>query len=146
MYIAHSRKMIILEYMILVGIFAIGCLLWELRERNKMLIKSQIELIDGLQKQFLTMATRNDLDTYWESLKSELDRMVRSFQIEADKRHIVMHDRFDDIQRSLLSKTDFEKYQMDLREKESVLQEAQKKIKENRMKTMKIAFGGKEED
>jgi len=138
--------MIILEYMILVGIIVVGYMLWELRERNKILVQVLNELIEGLQKQFLVMASRSDLDTYWQSSKSEWDRLVRCLQIENDKRHVVMNDRFDDIQRSLLSKTDFEKYQTELREKEGILLEAQKKIKENRMKTMKIAFGGKEEE
>lgn len=138
--------MIILEYMILVGVIAIGYALWELRERHKVLIQVHNELIECLQKQFLAMPSRSDLDTYWQASKDEWDRLVRCLQVENDKRHVVMHDRFDDIQRSLLSKTDFEKYQIELREKESVLLEAQKKIKENRMKTMKIAFGGKEEE
>ncbi len=138
--------MIILEYMIFVGVLTIGYALWELRERNKILMQAHNELVEGLQKQFLVMATRSDLDTYWQASKDEWDRLVRCLQVENDKRHVVMHDRFDDIQRSLLSKTDFEKYQVELREKEGILLEAQKKIKENRMKTMKIAFGGKEEE
>lgn len=63
--------MIILEYMILVGVIAIGYALWELRERNKILMQAHNELIEGLQKQFLVMATRSDLDTYWQASKDE---------------------------------------------------------------------------
>jgi hypothetical protein len=45
-----------------------------------------------------------------------------------------------------LSQEDFDKYINELKEKDSLVQETLKKIKENRLKTMKIAFGGKEDE
>jgi len=138
--------MIILEYMILLGLFPIWWGLWILYQRYNVLIEAQNELVEALQKQFLVTATREELNSYFEAVKFEVDKCIRNLQVENDKRHLVMHDRFDDIQRSLLSKADFEKYQIELREQESIIQEARKKLKENRMKSLKVAFGGKDDE
>jgi hypothetical protein len=138
--------MIILEYMILVGVFVLIYGQWVLYYRSMAVSDIQNELVQALQEQFLVIATREELNHYFEAVKLELDKSIRNIQIENDKRHIVMHDRFDDIQRSLLSKVDFEKYQKELRDKESLINEAQKKLKENRNKSLRIAFGGKDDE
>lgn len=130
--------MIILEYMILATSLIGAWLLWDLRLRVLSLQDTQDQLIQETSKLIQELVSKDDFNHLYTRVKDNFQEVRKDFTIT--------WDRFDDLQRSILTKTDFDKYLTDLRDKENILQEAQKKIKENRNKSLRIAFGGKEDE
>ncbi len=130
--------MIILEYLILASILVVGLYLWDVRLRILGLQDTHDRLIIELQNEFEDVSTKKDLDS--------LDRILLSLEEERKKDQRITWDRFDDFQRTVLTKTEFDKYLKDLREKEAIINESQKKLKENRNKSLRIAFGGKDDE
>ena len=130
--------MIILEYMILATSLIGAWLLWDLRLRVLSLQDTQDQLIQETSKLIQELVSKDDFNHLYTRVKDNFQEVRKDFTIT--------WDRFDDLQRSILTKTDFDKYLADLRDKENILQEAQKKIKENRNKSLRIAFGGKEDE
>lgn len=134
--------MIILEYLILVLAGAAAYYTWDTRQKMIQLLENQTEFKQIVSTKLENLVEERDM----RSCFSIIEGMFSTLQTVIVNKNNLYIDRLDDLQRSMLSKAEFDKYVTDLLEKEKTIREAELKLKQNSMKKMKIAFGGKEED
>lgn len=134
--------MIILEYLILVLAIAAAYYHWDTREKMKQLVQEHLQFRQIVATKLEGLVDGREL----KSQLSIIEGMFSTLQSVIVNKHNLYIDRMDDLQRSTISRQELDKFMTELTEKERIIKEAQIKLKQDSMKKMKIAFGGKEEE
>jgi hypothetical protein len=134
--------MIFLEYFILIVVLSILYFNWEIWKAIRIHFSSQITFEQNMASRLHKLATCHEIEMQLNSVRE----IVSCRTNETNK--ILVHAMGDLNlhQMKLVTKEDFQNYLLMLEREEKILKEENKKIREDRIKAMKVAFGGKEED
>lgn len=149
--------MIIIEYLICGLLAYLTYYTWDTRERTKgthtLVFKLGKEIAEEFGKQTeklnFSQDVLHDVYAHIKQVGLVLDATRNTLELMEEDvlgNRQVMDDRLDDIQRTVFTKVDFDMYLESIREKNKAIEESIDKLKKDRLKSLKIAFGGKDDE